>query len=330
MKQWFKGDTHLHTTNSDGAMTPEVLIEECKKLGLDYMMITDHNYNTLDESYFDGDMLVIQGQELTDKTGHVNVWGEKVPHDPPHKLDTLEDYLELVGKCKEAGATVSMNHPFCSNCPFLLDMEVFEFDCVEVWNTIQHSDNVKNMKWWENQLLKGNRIGAVGGSDHHRNYAGISFLASPTTYVLAEEKTKDSILQAMREGRCVVTNSPKSSMIYLTVGNAQLGDTVKLSENNRAQIKVTNLKKGHSLVVYNNDKEIFRYKAKAFQKEFSAEAEIREAGFIRAEIDYDLNFIMDKLMLFGEKKFMGNRGIEMNTKKMPTLFWAFTNPIWVE
>lgn len=47
MKKWYKGDTHLHTTNSDGNMTPEKLISECKKIGLDYMIITDHNYNTI-------------------------------------------------------------------------------------------------------------------------------------------------------------------------------------------------------------------------------------------------------------------------------------------
>ena len=66
MKKWYKGDTHLHTTNSDGNMTPEKLISECKRIGLDYMIITDHNYNTIKKSRFDGDILIIQGQELTD------------------------------------------------------------------------------------------------------------------------------------------------------------------------------------------------------------------------------------------------------------------------
>ena len=126
MKKWYKGDTHLHTTNSDGNMTPEKLISECKKIGLDYMIITDHNYNTIKKSRFDGDMLIIQGQELTDEPGHVNVWGAKVPHDPPHKLDTVEDYKKLIDASREAGATISLNHPFCSNCPFLLDKDAGE------------------------------------------------------------------------------------------------------------------------------------------------------------------------------------------------------------
>lgn len=330
MKQWYKGDTHLHTTNSDGKMTPEVLISECKKIGLEYIMITDHNYNTVDESHFDGDLLIIQGQELTNEPGHVNVWGAKVPHEPPHKLDNYEDYASLISQCKDAGATVSMNHPFCSNCPFLLEMEAFPFDSVEVWNTLQHADNIKNRDWWVKQLLKGKHLAAVGGSDHHQYYGPISLLATPTTYVLAEEKTADSILKAIREGRSVVTNSPKSSMIYLTVGDKQIGDTISLKDNSTASIKVTKLKKNHSIVIYNNEKIIYRHTAKKYQEIFEATAEIKEAGFIRAEIQYNLNPLFDKLMILGEKAFMGKRGKKTENKKMPTLFWAFTNPIWVE
>lgn len=329
MKKWYKGDTHLHTTNSDGKMTIEKLISECKKLGLDFMIVTDHNYNTVKESHFDENMLVIQGQELTDYNGHINIWGAKVPQDPPHKLDTKEDFLDLVNKCKEAGATVSLNHPFCSNCPFRLEKDDFPFDTVEVWNAVQHSDNVKNLKWWSEQLLKGKKIMAVGGSDHHQNYGPISFLASPTTIVLSEEKTAPAILKAMREGRSVVTNSPKASMIYLSVGDAQLGDTAKLSENDIADIKITNLKKGHTVVIYNNDKIIYKFKADKHFNELQAQAQIKETGFIRAEISYELSPVMNKIMLFAENKFLSSRGVKMNTKKMPELFWAFTNPIWI-
>ena len=74
-RKWYKGDTHLHTTNSDGKLSKEQLIEYCRKQGLDFIIITDHNYNTIEQSYFDGGMLVIQGQELTDDNGHVNIWG---------------------------------------------------------------------------------------------------------------------------------------------------------------------------------------------------------------------------------------------------------------
>lgn len=329
-RKWYKGDTHLHTTNSDGVLSQDELISACKKLGLEFMMITDHNHNTVEESYFDGNMLVIQGQELTDKSGHVNIWGKKVPMEAPYSISTQEEYKKAIDECREAGAIASLNHPFCSNCPFLLEKESLPFDAVEVWNTIQHTDNVKNRDWWVEQLNQGKHLAALGGSDYHRDYVNVHILAMPTTYVLAEDKSADAILKAITEGRCVVTNSPKSSMIYLTVGDAQIGDTVKLAENNKAQIIVSNLKKGHKVIIYNNNKVIYSYTAEKDMNIFSATAEIEEAGYIRAEIDYKLKPVTEKLFLLAEKLFMSSRNVEYNTKEVPDLFWAFTNPIWVE
>lgn len=329
-RQWYKGDTHLHTINSDGKLTKGQLVEACKNKGLDFMIITDHNYNSVEKSYFDKDILVIQGQELTDEPGHVNIWGKKVPLEPPYKLDTDEDYTKIIDMCKDAGATISLNHPFCSNCPFLLDMEAYPFDCVEVWNTIQHSDNIKNRDWWVNQLLKGNRISAVGGSDFHQDY-GISMLARPTTYVNAKSKSEEDILEALREGRCIVTNTPDATTVFLHCGNAEIGDTVKLSENNKLEVKVSDFKKGHTLKVYNNEKLIFETTAEKTASGYLAEIEIKETGFVRAEITYTLNPVVEKVYAFAEKTFLNSRGVKTeNSSHLPEFFWAFTNPIWVE
>lgn len=329
-RQWYKGDTHLHTLNSDGVLTKGQLVDKCKQSGLDFMIITDHNFNSVEKTYFDKDMLVIQGQEITGEPGHVNIWGKKVPLEPPYALDTADDYKYIIGLCEEAGATISLNHPFCSNCPFRLDMEAYPFDCVEVWNTIQHSDNIKNMQWWHNQLLKGNHIAAVGGSDFHRDY-GIPFLACPTTYVNAKSKTEEDILAAMREGRCTVTNSPKSTTIFLHCGEAEIGDTVKLSENKKLEVRVSDFKKGHTLKVYNNDKIIFESTAQKTAVGYIAEVDIEEPGFVRAEITYRFNPIFEKIYAFVERKFLSNRGVKNDAPLgLPDFFWAFTNPIWVE
>ena len=85
-RRWLKGDTHLHTTNSDGSLHQYELIERCKKLGLDWIMITDHNYNTVEKTYSSDGLTVIQGQELTGYNGHVNVWGAKVASPTPDEL----------------------------------------------------------------------------------------------------------------------------------------------------------------------------------------------------------------------------------------------------
>lgn len=324
-KNWYKGDTHLHTINSDGVLTKGQLVDACKKKGLDFMIITDHNFNSVKNSYFDGDMLVIQGQELTEQQGHVNVWGKKIPFEPPYTLNTAEDYLNILDKCKEIGATVSVNHPFCTNCGFHLDLEAFPFDCVEIWNTVQHTDNMKNRDWWVEQLLKGNKIGAVGGSDYHRNYAGLPILAMPTTHVLSQEKTEEALLKAMREGRSVITNSPNSTMIYMRCGEAQVGDTVRLDGCQKLEVTLTDFLPYHTVTVYNNEKIIYSHTAKKKVSTFMFTADIEEKGFVRVEVTYKFTPILKRIYKLAEKKFL-----HTFNENIPEFIWAFTNPIWVE
>ncbi|MCD7723811.1 MAG: CehA/McbA family metallohydrolase [Clostridiales bacterium] len=340
-KIWLRGDPHLHTTNSDGVLEARELIDACNKAGLDFIMITDHNHNSLKESYFDGDMLVIQGQEITDYLGHVNVWGKKVPKEPLYNTKTGEavyeikdedGYVALLDSCRAAGAVISLNHPFCTNCPYRIDINRFDFDCVEIWNTVQHSDNMKCRDWWVGELLKGRRLAAVGGSDFHREYAFVPFLACPTTHVLCEEKSEKAVLKAIKEGRSVITNSPDSGMLYLTVGSAQVGDSVSLSAGCIAEIRAEKLRAKHTLRVYNNEKVIFEHKAAKFEKSFSAKAEIKEKGFVRAEITYRFSPFNEKLFCLGEYLFFKSKKIEniQKAKHLPDFIWAFTNPIWVE
>ncbi len=327
-RKWYKGDTHLHTINSDGILTKGQLVEKCKKIGLDFMIITDHNYNSVKESYYDGDMLIIQGQEITGDNGHVNIWGVKVPEEPPYKLDSKEDYVKIINKCRKAGGTVCLNHPFCSKCGFRIDIDDLYCDCVEVWNTIQHSDNMINRDWWVKQLLSGRRLAAVGGSDFHKEYVPKLeiLLASPTTIVLAEEKTPEAILKALREGRSVITNSPASSMIELRCGNAVIGDTVEFKEGLTVEIDITKLMPFHTVVVYNNEKPIYTYDSgTSFFQSCHFSCDVEEKGFVRVEILYEYKGALKSLYHTVEKKFL-----ECSRETLPPFVRTFTNPIWFE
>jgi len=40
---WYKGNLHTHTTNSDGELSPDEVCRAYKKAGYDFLCITDHN-----------------------------------------------------------------------------------------------------------------------------------------------------------------------------------------------------------------------------------------------------------------------------------------------
>ncbi len=324
-RKWLKGDTHLHTTNSDGVLTRDQLIERCKKNGLDWAIITDHNFSSVSEPYLDGDLRVIQGEEVTAKPGHVNIWGEKVPFTPPYTLKTFDDYLKIINDAKAAGATISVNHPFCKKCGWHLPLESIPMDCVEVWNAPMHIDNMTNIQWWHNELLMGKRISAVGGSDYHRDYYVTNLVGMPTTICYAKSNSQEDILEALRNGNCVVTQGPDKTMLYLTCGDAFVGETVPWKKGIKINIKAKRLKKGHRLVIYNNDKVIYSYTAKMYGSH-KAELEVPQKGFVRAEVFYEFKPLSKKVYgLLIKKEMPKDIGIPL-----PPFAYCLTNPIFFE
>jgi predicted metal-dependent phosphoesterase TrpH len=79
--QWFKGNTHAHTLESDGDSTPEEVARWYKEHGYHFLVLTDHNVHTavgaLNAKYAEpGRFILIPGEEVTSalegKAIHVN------------------------------------------------------------------------------------------------------------------------------------------------------------------------------------------------------------------------------------------------------------------
>lgn len=46
-QQWYKGNIHNHTTESDGDASPEKVCEWFESHGYDFLVLSDHNHLTL-------------------------------------------------------------------------------------------------------------------------------------------------------------------------------------------------------------------------------------------------------------------------------------------
>lgn len=70
---WYRGDCHVHSTYSDGELTPPQLAAAARAAGLDFLATTDHNTVDTHDAWSseDGaDLLVILGEEVTTRAGH--------------------------------------------------------------------------------------------------------------------------------------------------------------------------------------------------------------------------------------------------------------------
>ena len=112
---WFKGNLHTHTINSDGDAPPYDVMAWYKRNGYQFLAITDHNTFT-DPALFDtnqtDNFLLIGGEEVTnEKTVHLNAIGiSKVV--PPQRGSTVTEILQTsIDAIRAQGAIPLINHP---------------------------------------------------------------------------------------------------------------------------------------------------------------------------------------------------------------------------
>ena len=220
---WYRGDLHMHTAHSDGSCLSQsgksvpcpafLTIEAAARRSLDFIAITDHNtsshYDDLRglQPYFDK-VLLIPGRELTTFHGHANAFGTTRFIDYRVGTPQVPDVNALLRSARSVGAIVSINHPeaptgeICMGCGWNpsppADMNLVT--AIEVVNGGGHPAT----RFWEDQLRRGYRLTAVGGSDnHHADWPQEKpgSIGYPTTVVYAQNLTVAGILEGIRSGR---------------------------------------------------------------------------------------------------------------------------------
>ena len=163
-----KFDHHLHTArhSPDSSIDPLELIEHAREIGLDGVVITEHDYqweaNELAElAARAAPLRVFSGVEVSAREGHFLVYG----------LPSLQDVepgiwlAELISLVRRNGAAIVAAHPFRWDQPF--DAIVAEhgpvFDALElVSNNVTHDTRSKT-----ESVLRAYPMAATGSSDAH-------------------------------------------------------------------------------------------------------------------------------------------------------------------
>ena len=225
---WYRGDLHMHTFNSDGKWTVSGLLGYASAIGLNFIGITDHNtYSHHAEirniaEGFSG-LLIMRGEEVTTYGGHFNVWG--LPDGrlidfrvTPGDSDRLREVVEQV---HSLGLLASINHPtaLCAGCNWTYGDDWSNMDSVEVWNGAWDASDEVALAKWDKQLQSGRRLVAIGSSDSHTPPSGPTDkqntgIGLPTTYVASHTLDEKGILSAIRAGRVVVTDSPGTFLSF--------------------------------------------------------------------------------------------------------------------
>ena len=207
---FFKGNTHMHTTLSDGRMTPEEACAEYAAHGYDFIVLTDHR--RVGPTYRHGGMLVMSGAEydytfenevlhvvavLPDE-GMADVNCRQVPHGA------------LIERINAGGGAMILAHPAWSlnTTTFMLSLD--GICAAEIFNTF--SDRPWNAPRADSSLpldvlaCAGRPLPLVAADDSHR-YAGEQ--CRSYTMVQAETCEPKAIIAALKAGKFYASQGPR-------------------------------------------------------------------------------------------------------------------------
>ncbi len=207
----YKGNTHTHTTNSDGRVSPEECMRQYKSAGYDFLALTDH-WRVSEEGDYQG-MLVIPGAEydfpLPSQALHLVCLYPAARLAPPVTRGNVS-YEDVIRTANETGGAVIAAHPAWS-------LNTSEFLCsldgvgmAEVYNTVSgepfNGPRANSEGILDVAAANGKLFNLVAADDAHF-YQGdqcVSYIM-----VQAEEPTIPSILKAMNQGRFYASQGPE-------------------------------------------------------------------------------------------------------------------------
>jgi len=161
--QWYKGNLHTHTNNSDGDLPPAQMVEQYKAEKYDFVCITDHNKITDVSGLSSTNFLVMPGVEYGIGSTSVGHPYHLVVINLSQPLDYREKNVQqLIDLAKDEGAEVIIAHPYWSALTINDMLALEDYIGIEVFNTSCHYSIAKGCSTvhWDNLLIR--RIPALG------------------------------------------------------------------------------------------------------------------------------------------------------------------------
>ncbi|MGH2561407.1 MAG: CehA/McbA family metallohydrolase [Thermomicrobiales bacterium] len=205
---WLRCAFHVHTTESDGMLSPPMQRRAHVMAGYDVLAITDHDRCT-SEPAGDDHLLVIGGTEISltapKSGGPLHLLGLGITGMPEVGRDA--SLPEAAAAVRAAGGLPFVAHPVWSGLRTdeidfagVAGIEIFNAGC-EV-----EQDRAHASAHWDVWLSMGHRLTAIATDDTH--YPGFDAFRA-WTMVHARDRTRAALLVALTAGRFYASSGPR-------------------------------------------------------------------------------------------------------------------------
>lgn len=253
---FYKSNLHVHTTVSDGEMTPEEIKRIYSEKGYSVVAYTDHEIMVPQPHLTDESFLAITSTEIHVntrydcdfgyvKTYHLNIYSseenrsafnsfdrarfwlshsldyitpeqEKINYNRVYSVDCVNEMIEMANS---EGCLVSYNHPVWSLQDYSDYIDLKGLWGIELYNSgCAKSGYFDSEKPFDDLLRRGERLFPLATDDSHK----LSDCFGGFVMIKAEELTYDKIFGALREGSFYASTGPEFYDISID------GETVSL------------------------------------------------------------------------------------------------------
>lgn len=285
---WYKGELHASSSHGYGQETVAELVRRAEKRGIDFLAITDRNSleAALDPGFVSDEVVLIPAMEWgDDQRGIALVFGPRtfVP-----VIENVSEAEAMLIRVQAQGGVVAIAHPCFPTNPWQWGFS--HMNAVEAWcrdwgnappMTLDHLDernqerkdnklvhsiavsaatqgksaNGQAVLFWDLEMNQGLQAGIIAGS---RTASPKVPMATPITYVYANEKSLRGILEGLRQGRTFVASGPDGPHIDFTVDvlddrsiDASIGGVIPINQEARFFVTVKGAKGKRLEVLYN-------------------------------------------------------------------------------
>lgn len=222
--KWYKGNLHLHSTNSDGKLPPVEVAKLYKDKGWNFVAFTDHNFYTDNREFDDDNFIVIPGVEL-DTVNHephriyhvlglsMEALNGKQTFANGHRFDRpqwkgMETAQGIIDVLTENNNLTVFCHPNWSRLELEDFVDLKGYAAIEIYNYGSDIDNRTgfSIEYWDSLLRRGRNIWAVATDDAHHV---LNDRCGGWIMVKCDKLSRKDIIQAIKEGSFYSSQGPE-------------------------------------------------------------------------------------------------------------------------
>lgn len=212
--QWYRGNTHSHSTESDGKLPIADRFAAYREAGYDFLVLTDHRKVNDVQGYSTSDFLAISGSEVHPSNPYGGATYHIVAiniHEPVncgqmHPNAVIEDI-------KAQGGEAVLCHPYWCGHTISDYLPLRGYFAVEVYNdTCMGIGKGFSEQAWDDLLDRGGPVQGIAADDSHGTEHDCFH---GWVMVKAQELTLEGIMEALRIGAFYSTLGPEIMSINL-------------------------------------------------------------------------------------------------------------------